>query len=458
MKLLQSLNDSFLIKALNGFFESTQKASSALIENGFLIKNIDNLINIFAFATLFFSTFLDSEKLGITMIAAFGFLTLKYLLKAGSKITIDIFDLLVVVYVLIFCVAAFTSSWFLDSLHGLIKTITYFFSYLVFKDSIKTKPTYRVLYIALIAFLSSSEAFIGIYQQLFKVDSLATWQDLSNMNPEQIMTRVFGTLQPLNPNLLAGYLIATMPAILGCTFYDFKKKQFNIIAAIGLLTTLLTIVFTGCRGAYIAITAQMATFIAISGHIIWHDFSEKQYLRKIWSGTILFGITSVLLLILSQEALRTRVCSIFAQREDSSTAFRMNVYQSSFKMFLDNFFCGIGVGNWTFREVYGLYMRTGFDALGAYCVPLEIAVETGILGLINFIGFIGTSIFLAIKKIGEKIPYNEKIIMSVTLISLIGMMIHGMVDTVWFRPQIQFVFWLIIAILSQTNTLTNEVK
>ncbi len=45
---------------------------------------------------------------------------------------------------------------------------------------------------------------------------------------------------------------------------------------------------------------------------------------------------------------------------------------------------GIGVGNQAFRLAYGLYMRSGFDALGAYCVPLEIAVETGVFGLLAF--------------------------------------------------------------------------
>lgn len=44
-------------------------------------------------------------------------------------------------------------------------------------------------------------------------------------DPEEIMTKGFGTLQPLNPNLLAGYLIGTIPATLGCVFYDFKKTN-----------------------------------------------------------------------------------------------------------------------------------------------------------------------------------------------------------------------------------------
>lgn len=458
MELIKNLNNSFFITKLNAFFEASQKHFEALSENSFIAQNIDILVNIFAALTLIFSTFLDSEKLGIVILAAFALLLLKYLTKKYSRIEIDIFDLFVITYVVIFCVAAFNSSWLLDSLHGLIKTLTYFFGYIVFKDIFKTNPKYRIFYLALVALLSSTESFIGIYQQIFRVDSLATWQDISEMNPEQIMTRVFGTLQPLNPNLLAGYLIATLPATMGCAFYDFKKKPLNIAAFIGLLATLLAIVFTGCRGSYISIALQMTAFTAISGHIIWHDFKDKPYLRKIWSNTILYGILGLTLIILSQEALRTRILSIFAQREDSSNSFRFNVYQSSFKMLKDNFLTGIGVGNWAFREVYGLYMRTGFDALGAYCVPLEIAIETGIIGLFNFIAFIGTTLFLAAKKITTQISYNEKIIFSTIFIAIIGMMAHGIVDTVWFRPQIQFIFWMIIAIFGVTYNISDEVK
>jgi len=41
----------------------------------------------------------------------------------------------------------------------------------------------------------------------------------------------------------------------------------------------------------------------------------------------------------------------------------------------DNFLIGIGTGNTTFRLVYGLYMVTGFDALGAYNIYLDAYLD-----------------------------------------------------------------------------------
>ena len=95
-----------------------------------------------------------------------------------------------------------------------------------------------------------------------------------------------------------------------------------------------------------------------------------------------------LIFVISNPALIKRFESIFALRADSSISFRMNVYESVWKMFLDNPFLGIGVGNQNFREIYGLYMKTGYDALSAYNIYLETAVESGIFALLSFLAFL----------------------------------------------------------------------
>lgn len=32
--------------------------------------------------------------------------------------------------------------------------------------------------------------------------------------------------------------------------------------------------------------------------------------------------------------------------------------------------------------------------------------------------------------------------------ALVGMLVHGLVDIVWYRPQVQLLWWLVIAIIS----------
>ena len=115
-------------------------------------------------------------------------------------------------------------------------------------------------------------------------------------------------------------------------------------------------------------------------------------------------------------------------------------------MFKDNWLLGIGVGNQNFREIYGLYMKTGFDALSAYNIYLETAVESGIFALITFVIFLSINIYSAVKYILKKSNITS-IYLSIALVSIIGLLVHGFVDTVFFRPQIQFIFWIMIAII-----------
>ena len=143
-----------------------------------------------------------------------------------------------------------------------------------------------------------------------------------------------------------------------------------------------------------------------------------------------------------------RIMSIFLLRGDSSTSFRMNVYHSSFEMLRDNWIMGIGVGNRTFREVYGLYMMTGFDALSTYSVPLEIVVESGIFALLSFVAFLVYLLTGAINYICKPNDLTGKIILSSVILTVTGVMIHGLFDTIYFRPQVQFVFWTMIAMAS----------
>ncbi len=91
-------------------------------------------------------------------------------------------------------------------------------------------------------------------------------------------------------------------------------------------------------------------------------------------------------------------------------------------------------------------MKTGFDALSAYNIYLETAVESGIFALIAFVSFIGINIYKAIKFILASKTIDTIFVLA-ALLSIIGILTHGMVDTVFFRPQIQFTFWIMVGII-----------
>jgi putative inorganic carbon (HCO3(-)) transporter len=111
---------------------------------------------------------------------------------------------------------------------------------------------------------------------------------------------------------------------------------------------------------------------------------------------------------------------------------------------------GIGPGNKAFNLIYPLYQRSGYSALGTYSVPLEIVVETGIIGLVCYGWLIFTVLsqaWIALNRLRRDREATGLWIIA-AIAALVGMLVHGLVDTVWYRPQVQLLWWLAIAIIS----------
>lgn len=448
--ITEQFKNSFIITKLQSGFEVLQDKLSFISRNSDLVKYIDKIILSLLSLILIIIPVSSTGIIGGLVLLAFLTLLAKFCLVKGTKIEFSSIDLPIFIYIAIAGLSVAFSSLLMPSIKGYIKMLVYFGGYLTFFNIMKNNPKRLIYMMALLATTGATEAIFAIYQQIIGVEPLASWQDLNEVNPEQLMNRVYGTLKPYNPNLLAGYLVATLSSTLGCGFLTLNKKKYicSGLSFIGTLLILAAIVFTGSRGAYMATAAMIAVFIAISGHIISTDLKEFKLLKQVWSGCIALGAIGVTAMVLISPAIQHRIGSIFILRGDSSNSYRFNVYASTLKMFVDNWFIGIGTGNTTFRLMYGLYMVTGFDALGAYNIFLEIAAESGIFALLAFLWILIAGLIRAIKVIINNNSMNSKIIASSCIIGVTGMMIHGFFDTVWYRPQINIIFWLTIAILA----------
>jgi len=449
-KIIENVNNSFFLSKLDKFIGLIQEKFANLVETSNFIRNIDFLVIMLLTFSLVSITFAPTGLIGLLAFAAFLLLVFKFFTVKGERHNFTSFDVPIFLYIAIAGLSVTFSSLFLPSLKGYIKMIIYFAGYITFFNILKNNPKRIIYMLCLVAATAAGEALYAIYQQIVGLEPLASWQDMTEVNPEQLMNRVYGSLKPLNPNLLAGYLIASFSSSLGMSFWFLVKKKWRACAVFfaATMAILMAIVFTGSRGAYIAISVMCLLFILISGHLIWHEYSHIKWLKKLWISCIILGIAGVLCLIAITPSLQHRVLSIFALRGDSSNSYRLNVYTSCLKMVHDNWLTGIGTGNTTFRLIYGLYMVTGFDALGAYCVPLEIFVETGIFGLLAFLWILVLSAIKSVKYIYSKSLVENKIIVSSCFIGISGIMAHGMVDTIWCRPQVNLIFWLLVAILA----------
>lgn len=408
------------------------------------LQCIDKLIFVSILAVIFASTVMSSDAIGFLALVTIFLTFIKLITKKGEKLEANSFELWLLVYFMIVVVSLAGSTLFELSLKGFMKTVTYLGFYVSAAHFLKNNTGKIPYLLAAIGLCVSFEGVVGFLQNFAHVEEISTWQDVSNLNPEEVMTRVYGTLKPYNPNLLGGYFVAGIPALFGMTAYFavIKKYKSAIFAALLTLISVTALFLTGCRGAYIGCMVIFAGIFIVSAKYLWKNY-KNIYLSFIAGCFALFTAA-----ILAVSSLRARVLSIFAMRQDSSNSFRFNVYHSSWEMFKDNWLLGIGVGNKNFREIYGLYMRTGFDALSAYNIFLETAVESGMFALIAFLGFLFTLIKNSVKFILKSQDLQKVIFISSALISICAVMIHGFVDTVFFRPQIQFVFWTMTAIIS----------
>ena len=158
-----------------------------------------------------------------------------------------------------------------QSFYGFMKTLIYFAFYFAMCQFLKNKKQYIPLILFVIAAIVSVESVIGLFQNAAGVENISTWQDTSYVNPEDVLSRVYGTLQPYNPNLFGGYLIAGFTSLIAiCAMYFSKGKiKSGITALIFTFISVLCIFLTGCRGAYLALFVIILGIILASFQIIF---------------------------------------------------------------------------------------------------------------------------------------------------------------------------------------------
>ena len=391
--------ESKIFDGLNFILSIMQGKLSILYQKSFLLENIDKFILFFLLLTFVVSTFGSTNMIGAVSIFVPILVVLKVLITKDEKIELEYCNFYLLLYLFICFISNITSTLIFKSFYGFSKTFVYIMFYFALCQFFKTNKKYFNIILVVISALICIESLLGIFQNAIGLENISTWQDTSYVNQEDILTRVYGTLKPYNPNLFAGFLIGGFPSLLAILALNLKNKKHikSIISFAFILIGMLTIFLTGCRGAYVALLSIIIGVIIASYNIIFSDIKTDK-MKKIWLALfILFFIGGILFLAFNHGILQ-RILSIFIMRGDSSTSFRMNVYNSSLEMFKDNWLFGIGVGNKVFREIYGLYMLSGFDALSSYCIYLEMAVESGIFSLLAYILFVFSLFKSAISK------------------------------------------------------------
>jgi putative inorganic carbon (hco3(-)) transporter len=305
-------------------------------------------------------------------------------------------------------------------------------------------PRLRSTLISVYLLIALIVSVFGMRQWIFGAAALATWVDQESTLVGT--TRVYSFLG--NPNLLAAYLL---PAAVFSAAAIFAWKGW-LPKALALLMWGINsacLILTFSRGGWIGFVVAGFVFVLLLVH--WFSIYLPRFWR-IWALPIGLGATAaiVILAVIVVDPLRDRVASMFSGREDSSNNYRINVWMSVIEMIKDRPVLGIGPGNDAFNRVYPRYQQTGYSALSAYSVLLEILVETGIIGLTCFLWLLMATFtqgWVLLQRL-RSVASREGFWLMAAIATMLGMLSHGLFDTVWYRPQVSTLWWLMLAIVA----------
>lgn len=285
----------------------------------------------------------------------------------------------------------------------------------------------------------------GIRQWIAKVKPLATWNDPDSAQAD--VTRAYSYLG--NPNLLAAYLLPAIALSIAAIFV-WRGLLPKLLAVTIAVTDIACLKFTDSRGGLLGLIALIAAFVVLL--FIWRKSQLPTFWRRwflpIGLGVLAFGLVLVVGLL---PGIRDRFLLVFSAKGDSSSQFRVNVWKGVFNMIQARPVLGIGPGNNAFNKIYPLYqVSPEYTALGAYSVLLEIAIETGFIGLAAFLFLLGTIFYNVVKLLTKwQQLFNIGDFWLVAAgAGMAGLLIHGFVDTVWYRPEVNTIWWLMVGIVA----------
>ncbi len=267
--------------------------------------------------------------------------------------------------------------------------------------------------------------------------------------------RIAGPLS--DPNFYAQILVMLLPMAL-YRLWDEASMLWKAVAAYSLVVVFLALVFTYSRGAALAV----GILFVLAG------IERKVKLKYL---LLTAGVLVPLIFVVPKEftgRLSTLEELVETKKEgavklDSSFQERKLYMQSAFEMFLDHPWLGVGAGNFaTHYEEYSERIGTSLSSYANFgqtryphSLYLEIAAETGIIGLLIFSMIAAATLYNAwsARKIflGMEEPFAAGIVTSLAL-GFVGylttsLFLHG--------DYIRY-FWLLIALISSVRSVAGK--
>ena len=277
-------------------------------------------------------------------------------------------------------------------------------------------------------------ALFGIYQYTTGDMGGHGWVDIKT-NPN-LKARAYSTME--NPNILAEYLVIACSMSVAL-FLDSKDRLRKFLLCITTGIILLGLLLTFSRGGWLAFGLSLFLIMIAEN-------------KKVLPLGILIGMISLFFL---PEVIIDRLKTI-GSLKDSSNAYRFSIWAAALEMLKDFWPSGVGLGYEAFMKAYPNYMLAGIKAAHAHNSYLQIALETGIFGLITFMATVIKTYSTGVMILLRSDYFFQKRISIAALGAISGLLFHGLVEHVLFDYRVIFSFWLMIAIILAAYKQTQQ--
>ena len=162
-----------------------------------------------------------------------------------------------------------------------------------------------------------------------------------------------------------------------------------------------------------------------------------------------FALAAALVLLpVLPDSVFNRILTMF-NVNDTSTSSRFPLYSATLRLLGARPLLGAGLGTDAVRRaVADLNLYHGVAPyVHAHNVYLQVWAETGLLGILSFLGAMGWGIRRAFRAVaGPHCPRAVRLITIGGASALCGILVCGLADYIWTYPRVMLVFWFLFAV------------
>jgi O-antigen ligase len=285
-----------------------------------------------------------------------------------------------------------------------------------------------------LATFSASAGVTGLYgaYQLLSGKVDMTWVDKSMFSDVQL--RVYSTFA--NPNVYGAYLLLALPVCLVMAYVArrwWSKAYFLAVSAL----LAANLAYTFSRGCYIAFGVAVLAFILL--------------INKRLVALFIAGLFAVPFLL--PPSMLNRIASIATLGQgDSSTSYRVYIWQATLRMLQDFWISGLGQGIEAYNVVYPLYAFSNVTAPHSHNLYLQVFVETGIVGLLAFLGLLASFYKRQIPFFRRTRNIKSKALSAAFMSAALAFLTEGLFDYVFYNYRVMLAFFIFLGL---GNALVN---